>query len=49
MTGAVSYCFNSIGDRAAVMHRHLPAAFGQRQRDFAAEPPGGAGDKDNGS
>ena len=31
------------------MHGHLPAAGGKGQRDFAAQPQGSAGHKDNGS
>ena len=30
------------------MHRDLPAARGQRQRDLAAQPFGGAGHENNG-
>jgi hypothetical protein len=37
-----------LGFGVAVVHRHLPAAGRQRQRDLAPQPPRGAGHEDHG-
>ena len=42
---AVGHGLRGVPRRVAVMHRHLPAGGGQRQRGLTAQPLGGAGDQ----
>lgn len=44
--GAVGHGLLGLGARAAVVHRHLPAARRERQRDLAAQPAARARDED---